>query len=34
MGRVNFLFDKSQMPFLRADDLRSQFGLSASIGAA
>jgi hypothetical protein len=34
MGRVNFLFDKSQMPFMRADDLCSHFGLSASTGSA
>lgn len=33
-GRVNFLFDKSQMPFMRADDLCSHFGLSASTGSA
>ncbi|AUB83011.1 hypothetical protein THSYN_20070 [Candidatus Thiodictyon syntrophicum] len=34
MGRVNFLFDKSQKPYMRADDLCSHFGLSASTGSA
>jgi len=30
VGRVNFLFDKSQTPHMRADDLAKQFGLSQS----
>jgi hypothetical protein len=30
VGRVNFLFDKSQTPHIRADDLARQFGLSQS----
>jgi hypothetical protein len=34
LGRVNFLFDKSQTPSMRADDLCSHFGLSASTGSA
>ncbi|WP_295584879.1 DUF6398 domain-containing protein [uncultured Lamprocystis sp.] len=34
MGRVNFLFDSSQTPYMRADELCSHFGLSASTGSA
>ena len=34
LGRVNFLFDKSQMPHLRADELCQHFELSTSTGAA
>lgn len=30
IGRVNFLFDKSQTPHLRADELSAAFGLSKS----
>lgn len=30
VGRINFLFDKSQTPHMRADDLARQFGLSQS----
>ena len=30
IGRVNFLFDRSQTPHMRADDLAKQFGLSQS----
>ena len=30
IGRVNFLFDKSQTPHMRADDLAKQFGLAQS----
>jgi len=30
IGRVNFLFDKSQTPHMRADDLARQFGLAQS----
>lgn len=30
VGRVNFLFDKSQTPHIRADDLAKLFGLSQS----
>jgi len=30
VGRVNFLFDKSQTPHMRADDLARGFGLSQS----
>ena len=30
IGRVNFLFDKSQTPHMRADDLAREFGLSQS----
>lgn len=32
IGSVNFLFDKSQTPFLRADELCAWFGLSKSTG--
>ena len=28
IGRVNFLFDKSQTPHMRADELAKQFGLA------
>lgn len=34
LGRVNFLFDKSQTPTMRADELCAHFGLSASTGSA
>lgn len=34
MGRVNFLFDKTQTPHLRADELCAHFGLSPSTGSA
>ncbi len=34
LGRVNFLFDQSQTPSLRADALCAHFGLSASTGSA
>lgn len=30
VGSVNFLFDKSQTPFMRADELAAAFGLSKS----
>ncbi len=30
VGSVNFLFDKSQTPHIRADDLAAEFGLSKS----
>ena len=30
VGSVNFLFDKSQTPFMRADELATAFGLSKS----
>ncbi len=30
VGRVNFLFDKSQTPHMRAEELSKQFGLSQS----
>ena len=33
-GRINFLFDKSQTPHLRADDLCREFGLSPNTGSA
>lgn len=33
-GRVNFLFDKSQTPHMRADDLCRHFGLSPTTGSA
>jgi len=33
LGRVNFLFDSSQTPYMRADELCSHFGLSASTGS-
>jgi hypothetical protein len=33
LGRVNFLFDKSQKPHVRADDLCAGFGVAASTGA-
>jgi hypothetical protein len=32
IGSVNFLFDKSQTPYLRADELCAWFGLSKSTG--
>jgi hypothetical protein len=32
VGSVNFLFDKSQIPHLRADELCAWFGLSKSTG--
>ena len=32
VGSVNFLFDKSQTPHLRADELCAWFGLSKSTG--
>jgi hypothetical protein len=32
VGSVNFLFDKSQTPYLRADELCAWFGLSKSTG--
>jgi hypothetical protein len=31
VGRVNFLFDKSQTPHIRADELCQHFGLSPKI---
>jgi hypothetical protein len=34
VGRINFLFDKSQTPHLRADELCHHFGLSPKTGAA
>ncbi len=34
IGRVNFLFDKSQKPHLRADELCKLFGVSQSSGSA
>lgn len=34
LGFVNFLFDKSQEPYINATDLCKAFGLSASTGAA
>ena len=34
LGRVNFLFDPSQTPSLRADALCAHFGLSTSTGSA
>jgi hypothetical protein len=34
VGRVNFLFDKSQTPHMRADDLCQHFGLSPKTGSA
>ncbi len=34
IGRVNFLFDKSQTPHLRADELCKLFGVSQSTGSA
>ncbi|RQN33901.1 DUF6398 domain-containing protein [Paraburkholderia tropica] len=34
IGRVNFLFDKSQKPHMRADALCQHFGLSAQTGSA
>ncbi len=34
MGTVNFLFDKSQTPHLRADELCRLFGVSPSSGSA
>ena len=34
LGRVNYLFDKSQTPHMRADELCQHFGLGSSTGAA
>jgi hypothetical protein len=34
LGTVNFLFDKSQTPHLRADELCQRFGVSQSSGAS
>jgi hypothetical protein len=34
LGRVNFLFDKSQQPHMRADVLCESFGLSPNTGSA
>ncbi|MFN0119466.1 MAG: DUF6398 domain-containing protein [Blastocatellia bacterium] len=34
LGKVNFLFDKSQKPYMRADELCERFGVAASTGAA
>lgn len=34
VGRVNFLFDKSQTPHMRADELCQHFGLSQNTGSA
>ena len=34
VGRVNFLFDKSQTPHIRADELCQHFGLSPKTGSA
>ena len=34
LGRVNWLFDKSQSPHMRAFDLCQQFALSSNTGAA
>src|SRR3972149_4765933 len=33
LGTVNFLFDKSQTPHMRADELCQRFGVSQSSGA-
>ena len=33
LGTVNFLFDKSQNPYMRADELCAAFGVSQSSGA-
>jgi hypothetical protein len=34
LGRINFLFDKSQEPHMRADELCKHFGLGPSTGSA
>ena len=34
VGRVNFLFDKSQTPHMRADELCKHFGFSPKTGSA
>jgi hypothetical protein len=34
VGRINFLFDKSQLPHMRADSLCQHFGHSAKSGSA
>jgi hypothetical protein len=34
VGRINFLFDQSQTPHLRADELCQHFGLSPKTGSA
>lgn len=34
LGQVNFLFDKANTPYLRADELCMAFGLAASTGSA
>ena len=33
LGTVNFLFDKSNLPYMRADELCAAFGVSQSSGA-
>ncbi len=33
LGKINFLFDKTQTPHLRADELCSLFGVASSTGA-
>ena len=34
LGKINFLFDKTQEPHVRAEDLCSYFGVAASTGSA
>ncbi len=34
LGSVNFLFDRTQTPYMRADDLCAEFGVSQSSGAS
>jgi Domain of unknown function (DUF6398) len=34
LGKINFLFDKTQVPHVRAEDLCSYFGVAASTGSA
>jgi len=34
LGRVNFLFDKTQMPHMRADELCQHFSLSVNTGSS
>jgi len=34
LGKINFLFDKAQVPHLRAEDLCAGFGVASSTGSA
>jgi uncharacterized protein DUF6398 len=34
LGKINFLFDKTQVPHVRAEDICSYFGVATSTGSA